>query len=169
MPAPIAQRGSYAMIIFWASWGTDSRTPDWIISIVLPAFFSSMVSPTHTIGVSPAAMAAAAFCRTVSFVSPFYWRCSLWPTMVYVAPVAATILAETWPVYAPWSCALTSWAPMATRVDVATNIVYGTHRTTVFSVSIFFSAVIISFNSSRVPFIFQLPAIIFMEFSPFFR
>ena len=65
-PAPIAHRGSYAIIIgVPTSDGIDSRTPDSITAIVLPACFSSIVSPTQIIGIIPLAKTWAAFCRTV--------------------------------------------------------------------------------------------------------
>lgn len=61
-PAPIAHRGSYAMMMLpVASVGTDSRTPDSMISIVFPACFSSIVSPTQIMGVRPFDNAIVAF------------------------------------------------------------------------------------------------------------
>ena len=51
------------------------------MSTVRPASRWASVSPTHTIGVMPAASAALVLSATTASVSPWYWRRSEWPTI----------------------------------------------------------------------------------------
>src|SRR6266700_1507634 len=100
-PVPIAQTGSYAITIL-ANCSSDSAAMahrNCSIS-AFPAFFFSR-SPTQTIGVSPASMAATVFSNTLSLVSPKYLRRSLCPTITCEQPNALIIGPETSPVKAP--------------------------------------------------------------------
>ncbi len=102
--------------------------------------------------------------------SPKYWRRSLWPSITYSAPVDFTIAALTSPVYAPLSCAEQSSAPSFTSSGLRTACtdvrwVKGTHAITsqlaLWSSRSALTAFASSTPSSRVVFIFQLPATIF--------
>ena len=72
---------------------------------------SSSVSPTHTIGVIPCLKTARTFLFTVWSSSPKSWRRSEWPTITYDTFRAASIGGAISPVKAPFSSALTFWAP----------------------------------------------------------
>ena len=63
------------------------------------------VSPTQTMGVSPARSAASSFSATISSVSPKCCRRSLCPRMTQVHPASLSIGALISPVNAPWSFA----------------------------------------------------------------
>jgi hypothetical protein len=73
------------------SWRATTRS-------VVPASRSASVSPTHTIGTSPFASAAAALAATSSSLSPCIARRSEWPTMTWLQPSSASIAADTSPV-----------------------------------------------------------------------
>src|ERR1017187_5697893 len=76
---------------------------NWLASTasVLPLSRSANSSPTHTIGVRPNSSAAWVRLRTVASVSLKYWRRSLWPMMVWLAPTALIMGPEILPVKAP--------------------------------------------------------------------
>src|SRR5713101_4268408 len=86
---------------------------------VWPPSRCSSVSPTHTIGVSPASRAAWVFLNTVSFVSPKYWRRSLWPIITCEHPRLRIIGPDTSPVYAPSFAQNRFCAPIPMRVPCA--------------------------------------------------
>ena len=75
-PVPIAQIGSYAIIVFFTCSSVNPSNANSvcfvIISTVFPASLCSNVSPTHTIGFNPFANAAFIFLFTVSSVSLKY-------------------------------------------------------------------------------------------------
>ena len=62
-------------------------------------------SPTQTMVTRPAFKAAIALARTISSVSPWSARRSLWPQMTSFAPASLIIPTETQPVWAPLSAA----------------------------------------------------------------
>ena len=172
-PVPIAQTGSYAMTSFAQSAAVTSLRPTFIwrtmTSSSLPASRSSSVSPTQTMAVRPAAIAALARRLTVSSVSPKYWRRSLWPMMTYFAPASSSIPVEISPVYAPdsfqwqFSAPMPTWVPAAAATAAGTSIAGVQHTTSTFVKS--FVASTTPFTSAAVSdglmFIFQLPAMIF--------
>ena len=75
-PVPIAQIGSYAIIVFstcsFVKPSNASSVCLVIFSTVFPASLSSNVSPTHTIGFNSFSNAAFIFLFTVSSVSLKY-------------------------------------------------------------------------------------------------
>ena len=97
----------------WPSVSSRSAARVWPLTTfsVTPLSRSSSVSPTQTMGVSPAASAALIFRLTVSSVSAKYWRRSLWPMTTYCAPTSVSMDAEISPVYAPFSAKCRFCAP----------------------------------------------------------
>jgi len=138
---------------------------------MLPASRSASVSPTHTIGISPAASAALVRALTVSSVSPKYWRRSLWPMITYSTPRSFSIAAEISPVYAPAASQCTFCAPSFTfdpaqAAAAAFKSVKGGQTTTstcATSATSFLIPSISAAASDAVLFIFQLPATIFLR------
>ena len=92
--------------------------------------------------------------------------------MQYLAPMSASWLAETSPVYAPFSYLLTSWPPAATlqslpALTIAGIITAGVHST-ISQVRVLgrfsFSSSIKGLISEASMFIFQLPAITVLRY-----
>src|SRR5690606_9905184 len=133
----------------------------------LPCSRSSRVSPTHSTGTRPAALAAANLRATSALSSAWYWRRSECPTSVWLAPISASIAAETSPVYAPFSCSLTSWAPNAMPFPAHSRARPARYGKGGITIAWTLPGRLAAANSptnaaakSRSPFIFQFPATI---------
>ena len=74
------------------------RSSTFLVSLALR---SCELSPTQTMGVSPASSAAFILRFTVSSVSPNYWRRSEWPMITQRHPDSIIMGAEISPVKAP--------------------------------------------------------------------
>ena len=132
----------------------------------------SRLSPTQMMGMMPFSMRALALALTSISSSPWYWRRSEWPTMQYLAPTSASWLAETSPVYAPFSNLDTSSPPAATlqslpALIMAGIITAGVHST-ISQVRVLgrlaLSSSMKGLISEASMFIFQLPAITVLRY-----
>ena len=171
LPVPIAHTGSYAMTMLSSSSLSMSLNAAtvWRVttSSVLPLSRSSRVSPTHTMGLSPAASAAFMRALTVSSVSPKYCLLSLCPMMTYSTPSSTSISALISPVKAPFAAQCTFSAPTlmlvpAVASTAAARSVYGVQMTTSHAASLTsgIRSATSAFVCATVLFIFQLPAMI---------
>jgi hypothetical protein len=111
----MAQIGSYAITICAARSPSTPcsppRTCPSTFDSIRPESRSSSDSPTHMIGVIPAAKTAFAFLFTVSSVSPKNCRRSECPTITCEHCSAWSMPGATSPVNAPLDSQCTFWAP----------------------------------------------------------
>ena len=116
-PVPMAQTGSYAMVTAMSFSALKPARPSFscrvTTSFVCEASRSSRSSPTHKIGKSPPAIAAATFLFINSSDSPITCRRSEWPQRQYKQPTSFSIEALISPVKAPSGSKYISWAPTA--------------------------------------------------------
>src|SRR5580692_1085164 len=171
LPVPIAHIGSYAITTSASrSLGTfarSSRTCWRSLRSVSSLSRSSSVSPTHRIGVSPAASAAGTFSASALSVSPNSARRSECPSTTPRTSSSHSIGAEISPVYAPsgsWCmfCAYTSTRDPRALSTIARRSVNGTQiatSTPSTAETRGSSAWMCSSACSCVLYIFQLPAI----------
>ena len=126
LPVPMAQTGSYAIIIPFNCSAVKLARPflSWpsMTSMVLLASRSCKVSPTQKITFKPWRMAAATFLFKISSVSPNTLRRSLWPMSVKVAPASLAWTGETAEVNAPLSSQCTSWQATWIAVSLAKRV-----------------------------------------------
>ena len=110
----MAHTGSYAMTDRDTAAASSPAKPpaSWreTTSSVRPPSRSCSVSPTQTMGSSPAESTALAFRFTPSSVSPNSWRRSEWPRITYRQPTSFSMGADTSPVNAPCGSAWQFWA-----------------------------------------------------------
>src|SRR5581483_11138855 len=169
-PVPIAQTGSYAMTSSAIRSAVRRSKPSLICRSSTPNVSlrsrSSSVSPTHTIGVSSAPIAATILRLTIASLSPNSRRRSECPTITYSAPASLIIPADTSPVNAPSFSQYRSWAATAMFVfraasAAACSAVNG-GATTTSTPSTSLTALRSSFTNTVVSWtvlnIFQLPA-----------
>src|SRR5262245_7324574 len=117
-PVPIAQTGSYAIIVLLAVAPIGTEPAIWRDNTprVAPASRSARVSPIQMMATRPARHAASAFACTTRSSSWQSMRRSACPTITWLAPASLSISAEMHPVCAPHSRAWQSWAPTFTGV-----------------------------------------------------
>src|SRR4051812_8854173 len=170
LPVPIAQIGSYAITTSCsrASGTFSSASCTWWRSLrcVSPASYSSSVSPTHSIGCSPASSAAGTFSARARSVSLKCCRRSECPSSTPFTPSSTIMGADTSPVYAPsgsWCmfCASTLTSEPPSASTVAARAVNGGHSASSTPLPIGRrdrSRCTYSRASAEVLYIFQLPA-----------
>ena len=144
---------------------TPAKTCPSTTSAAWPASRCASVSPTQTMGFSPAAKAACTLRLTVSSVSPKSWRRSECPRITYWHRLRS-ISGDTSPVKAPASSKYMFWAPTMTGLPetacrTAASEMKGGQRMISTLLESGAPAATSEANaaaSSSVVFIFQLPA-----------